>query len=114
MNLRNVSIIPVMALMLLAGSAAATNCIVYAVDEYQMPVNNAIIYLDDWSHRLGSTSYNAAIGRNCWVGEIAEGLHTLNVKWDGVARLRPPHEGSASVDIAGTGTERITIVMHKV
>lgn len=103
-----------LVLMLLAGSATATNCIVYAVDEYNMPINNAIIYLDDWSHRIGSTSYNAAVGRNCWVGDIAEGQHTLNVKWDGVARLHPPHEGSAIVDIAGTKTQHITIETHKV
>jgi hypothetical protein len=111
---RNLLIILMLALMLLAGSAAATNCIVYAVDEYQMPVNNAVIYLDDWSNRIGSTSYNAAIGRNCWVGDISEGQHTLNVKWDGVARLRPAHEGSATVNIGASEIERITILIHKV
>lgn len=114
MNHGNILIILMLVLMLLAGSATATNCIVYAVDEYQMPVNNAIVYLDDWSHRIGSTTYNAAIGRNCWVGDVPEGQHTLNVKWDGVARQRPAHEGSATVNIGASETERITILIHKV
>lgn len=114
MNHRNLLIVLILALMLLAGFAAATNCVVYAVDEYRMPVNNAVVFLDDWSSRIGATSYNAAVGRNCWVGDIPEGQHTLNVKWDGVARLHPPHEGSASVEIAGTKTQHITIEMHKV
>ncbi|RQW77663.1 MAG: hypothetical protein EHM14_13880 [Methanothrix sp.] len=114
MNHGNILIILMLVLMLLAGSATATNCIVYAVDEYNMPINNAIIYLDDWSHRIGSTTYNAAIGRNCWVGDVPEGQHTLNVKWDGVARQRPAHEGSATVNIGASETERITILIHKV
>ena len=114
MNIRNALMALVVALLLLANCAAATKCMVYVVDEYQMTINNADIYLNDWSHRLGTTSYNTAIGRNCWVGDIAKGEHVLYAKWAGIPRSRLPHEGSAAVNIIGMSPQRITIVTHKV
>ena len=114
MNMRTAWLVLVVALLLLANCAAATRCMIFVEDEYKMTINNADIYLDDWSHLLGTTSYNTAIGRNCWVGNIPEGQHVLYAKWAGVPRSRPSHEGSASVNLEGRSPQRITIVTHRV
>lgn len=115
MRFRNASIIFMLALLLLANSASATKCVVYAVDEYKMAVNNARIYLDNSSLPIGTTTYNAGLGRNAWIGDIDQlGEHTLTAKWE---RARPSvisHEGSATVDMAGNSTMHITIATHKV
>ena len=80
-----------------------------------MAVNNARISLDNSTLPIGTTTYNAGLGRNCWVGDIAQtGEHTLTAKWE---RARPNvvyHQGSATVNIAGDSTMRITIPTHKV
>ena len=114
MNMRKASLVLLVALLLLANCAAATRCMIFVEDEYKMTINNADIYLDNWSHRLGTTSYNTAIGRNCWIGDIAEGEHMLYAKWAGIPRSRPPHEGYALVNIIGRSPQHITIVTHRV
>ncbi len=113
--IKDALIIVMLALLLLASGAAATKCVIYVVDETHLALNDASIYIDDWSQLIGMTTFNTQIGWNCWVGEIQpEGEHTLYAKWDGKPRFRPAHEGSATVNIAGSGTQFITIVTHKV
>jgi hypothetical protein len=115
MTIRNALLILILALLLLANGVAATKCVIYVVDESHQALNGASIYMDDWSQLIGKTTFNTQIGWNCWVGDIqSEGEHTLNAKWNGIARFRPPHEGSATVNIAGITTQFITIVTHKV
>jgi len=115
MKYRNVSLILMLAVLLLANSAYATKCVIYVTDEHTMTINNARIYLDDSSQPIGVTTYNAGLGRNAWVGEISQsGEHTLTAKW---VQARPNavyHQGSATVDIAGNSIMRITIPTHKV
>jgi hypothetical protein len=113
MNIRKVSLVLVVAILLLASCATAAKCIVYVIDEHQMTLNNADIYLNDWSHRLGTTTYNAAIGQNCWIGDIAEGEHMLYARWAGISPSRLPHKGSAAVSIIGMFPQSITIVTQK-
>ncbi len=115
MRLRNASMILILALVLLAGSAAATKCVIYVVDEYNMAVGSARIYIDNSTTPIGMTSYNAGLGRSAWVGDISQsGEHTLTAKWT-KARPNPVrYEGTAAVDISGNSTMRITIPMHKV
>jgi len=113
--IRDALIIVMLALLLLANGVAATKCVIYVVDERHQALNDASIYIDDWSQLIGKTTFNTQIGWNCWVGEIQpEGEHTLNARWEGKARFRPPHEGSATVNIMGSSTQFITIVTHKV
>ncbi len=104
-----------LALVLLANSAAATKCVIYVLDEYKMTVGSARIYLDNSTTPIGMTSYNAGLGRSAWIGDIDQsGEHTLTAKW---TKARPnvvSHEGSAVVNIAGNSTMRITIATHKV
>lgn len=115
MTIRNASLILILAFLLLVSGAAATKCVIYVVDETHQALNGASIYMDDWSQLIGKTTFNTQIGWNCWVGEIQpEGEHTLNAKWDGKARFRPPHKGSATVNIAGSATQFVTIMTHKV
>ncbi len=114
MSLRNASIFFALAMLLLSGHAAATNCLVLVVRDDGMTINNANIYLDGWSDLIGKTTYSTSIGQHCWVGDIPEGEHTLNARWDGIPRFRPATQGSTEVDIAGTSTMRITIVTHKI
>ena len=104
-----------LALVLLANSAAATKCVVYVVDEYKMAVGSARIYIDNSTSPIGMTAYNAGLGRNAWIGDISQsGEHTLTAKWT-KARPNPvSYEGMAAVNIAGNSTLRITIPMHKV
>jgi hypothetical protein len=115
MKFRNASMILMLAVLLLANSAAATKCVIYVTDEHKMTINNARIYLDNSSLPIGTTSYNSGLGRNAWVGEISQsGEHTLTAKW---AQARPNaiyHQGSEKVDIAGNSTMHITIETHKV
>jgi hypothetical protein len=115
MRFRNAAMVLMLALVLLSNGAAATKCVIYVVDEYNMAVNNARIYLDNSTLPIGTTTYNAGLGRNAWVGDIAQtGGHTLMAKWE---RARPnvvSHQGSATVNIAGNSTMRITIATHRV
>ena len=103
-----------LAMLLLANGAAATKCVIYVIDEHKMTINNARIYLDNSSLPIGTTAYNAGLGRHAWVGDIAQtGEHTLMAKWT-KARPNPvPYEGMAVVNIAGNSTMRITIPMHE-
>jgi len=113
--IKDALIIVMLALLLLASGAAATKCVIYVEDESHLALNDASIYIDGWSQLIGKTTFNTQIGWNCWVGDIQpEGEHTLNAKWAGKARFRPAHEGSAAVNIAGSGTQFITIMTHKV
>ena len=103
-----------LALVLLANSAAATKCVIYVVDEYNMAVGSARIYIDNSTTPIGMTSYNAGLGRSAWIGDIQSGEHTLTAKWT-KARPNPvSYEGMAAVNIAGNSTMRITIPLHKV
>lgn len=115
MRFRNASVILMLAVLLLANSAYATKCVIYVTDEHKMTINNARIYLDDSSLPIGTTTYNSGLGRNAWVGDISQsGEHTLTATWE---QARPNviyHQGSATVDIAGNSTMRITIETHKV
>jgi hypothetical protein len=104
-----------LAVLLLASGAVATQTIIYVVDEYKMTVNNARIYLDNSSQPIGMTTYNTALGRNGWVGDISQsGEHTLTAKWEQTRPNVVSHEGSTTVNIAGNSTLRITITTHKV
>jgi hypothetical protein len=104
-----------LAVLLLANSAAATQTVIYVVDEYKMTVNNARIYLDNSTQPIGVTTYNTALGRNGWIGDISQsGEHTLTAKWEQTRPNVVSHEGSAVVNIAGNTTLRITIATHKV
>jgi len=114
MRFRNASIILMLAVLLLANGAAATQTVIYVVDESKMTVNNARIYLDNSAQPIGVTTYNTALGRNGWVGDIQSGEHTLTAKWEKTRPNVVSHEGSAKVNIAGNYTMRITIATHKV
>lgn len=115
MRFRNASLILMLAMLLLANGAAATKCVIYVIYEHKMTINNARIYLDNSSLPIGMTTYNAGLGRNAWIGDVAQmGEHTLTAKWE---RARPNvayNQGSATVNIAGDSTMRITIATHKV
>ena len=115
MRFRNASVILMLAVLLLANSAAATKCVIYVTDEHKMTINNARIYIDNSSLPIGTTAYNSGLGRNARVGDISQsGEHTLTATWE---QARPNviyHQGSATVDIAGNSTMRITIETHKV
>jgi hypothetical protein len=115
MRFRNATVILILALVLLANSASATKCIIYVVDEYNMAVGSARIYIDNSTLPIGMTTYNAGLGRSAWVGDISQlGEHTLTAKWE---RARPNivyHQGSAMVNITGDSTLRITIATHRV
>jgi hypothetical protein len=114
MNIRYSLMILVLALLLLANCASATQCVVFVADENHQTINNAKIYIDDWSNIIGITTYNAGIGRNCWVGDIGQGEHTLNAEWNSMKPGRSTHVGSAAVNIMGSAPMMITIVTHKV
>lgn len=114
MRLRYTSIILMLALLLLANSAAATKCAIFVVDEYKMTVNNARVYIDDSSQPIGTTAYNTGFGRNCWIGDInLNGTHTLSAKWARSKPNRIPYEGSAMVDFRGDAKMLITIPTHR-
>jgi hypothetical protein len=114
MNIRYSSMILVLALLLLANCASATQCVVFVADENHQTINNAKIYIDDWSNKIGTTTYNTGIGRNCWVGDIGQGEHILNAEWDSMKPGGSTHVGSAAVNIKGNAPMMITIVTHKV
>ena len=115
MRFRNASMFLMLAVLLLANGVAATQTVVYVVDEYKMTINNARIYLDNSTQPIGVTTYNTALGRNGWVGDISQsGEHTLTAKWEQTRPNVVSHEGSATVNIAGNSTVRITIETHKV
>lgn len=103
-----------LAVLLLASGAAATQTVIYVVDESKMTVNNARIYLDNSAQPIGVTTYNTALGRNGWIGDIPLGEHTLTAKWTKARPNRVDYEGTAAVNIAGNTTLRITIATHKV
>ena len=115
MRFRNAAMVLMLALVLLSNGAAATKCVIYVVDEYNMAVNNARIYLDNSTLPIGTTTYNAGLGRNAWVGDISQlGEHTFTAKWT-KARPNPiPYIGTSVVNIVGNSTMRLTIPMHKV
>ena len=114
MNIKYPLIVLALVRLLLANGASATHCVVFVVDENHQTVNNAKIYIDDWINAIGTTTYNTGIGRNCWVGDIGEGEHTLNAKWNGMKPGKSAHVGSTAVDIKGTAPMMITIVTHRV
>ena len=115
MRLRYASVILLTALLLMANSATATKCAIFVVDEYEMTVNNAKIYIDDSLEPIGTTTYNTGFGRNCWIGDInLNGTHTLSAKWARATPNRMPYEGSAMVDFGGGAKMRITIATHRV
>jgi len=114
MSLKNTALLMTLALLLFTGCGTATRCVVYVQDEYQMTLNNANIYIDDWSTRLGTTFYNVAIGSNCWVGDVPEGNHTLNARWGGIERFRPPHDGTMAVEVGKAPGQMIRISTHRV
>ena len=115
MKFRNASMVLMLAVLLLANNAAATKCVIYVTDEHKMTINNARIYLDNSSLPIGMTTYNTALGRNGWVGDISQsGEHTLTATWEQAKPNAIYHQGSATVDIAGNSTMRITIETHKV
>ena len=103
-----------LALLLLANTAASTTCAIFVIDEHKMTVNNANIYLDGSSQPIGITAYHAGAGRNCWVGDLnLNGTHTLSAKW---ARARPnriPYEGYIVVDFGEENMMLISIPTHK-
>ncbi len=104
-----------LAVLLLANGVAATQTVIYVVDESKMTVNNARIYLDNSTQPIGVTTYNTALGRNGWVGDISQsGEHTLTAKWEQAKPNVVSHEGSVAVDISGNSTMRITITTHVV
>ncbi|HEX7445343.1 MAG TPA: hypothetical protein VF300_03050 [Methanothrix sp.] len=115
MRFRNASMILMLAVLLLANGATATKCVIYVVDEYNMAVGSARIYIDNSTSPIGMTAYNAGLGRNAWIGDISQsGEHTLTAKWT-KARPNPvSYEGTAAVNIAGNSTMRITIATRKV
>ncbi|HUS74935.1 MAG TPA: hypothetical protein VMY43_02895 [Methanothrix sp.] len=115
MRLRYISAILMLALLLMANSAAATKCAIFVVDEHKMTINNAKIYIDDSSQPIGTTSYNTGFGRNCWIGDVnLNGMHTLSAKWAQAKPDRIPYEGSTMVDFAGDTKMLITIVTHRI
>lgn len=115
MRFRNASMILMLAVLLLANNVAATQTVIYVVDESKMTINNARIYLDNSTQPIGVTTYNTALGRNGWVGDISQsGEHTLTAKWEQTRPNVVSHEGSAVVNIAGNSTMRITIATQKI
>ncbi|VVB71919.1 Uncharacterised protein [uncultured archaeon] len=102
----------IMLALLLAGSAAATKCAIFVVED-KMTINNANIYLGGGSRQIGLTSYNLGLGQNCWIGEIPEGEHTLSAKWWRLVPKGQLHEGSATVSVAGTTMMHINIATKK-
>jgi len=114
MRLSYASIIFVLALLLMANSAAATTCAIFVIDEYKMTVNNAKIYIDDSSQPIGITAYNAGFGRNCWIGDLnLNGTHTLSAKWTKATPNRVTYEGAIAVEFTGDTRMRINIPTHK-
>ena len=61
MRFRNATVILMLSLVLLANCASATKCIIYVVDEYNMAVGSARIYIDNSTLPIGMTTYNAAM-----------------------------------------------------
>jgi hypothetical protein len=114
MNIRYQSMVLALALLLLANCASATHCVVFVVDENHQTINNAKIYIDGWTNKIGTTTYNTGIGRNCWVGDIGQGEHTLNAEWNSMKPVKSTHAGSAAVGINGSVPMMITIVTYKV
>ena len=62
MRFRNASVILMLAVLLLANSAAAIKCVIYVIDEHKMTINNARIYLYNSSLPIGTTAYNSGLG----------------------------------------------------
>lgn len=114
MRFGSTSILLVLALLLLADGATAAKCAIFVTDEYKMAVNGARIYLDDSPQPIGTTSYNAGFGGNCWIGNLdLNGSHKLSARW---ARAKPnlvSYEGSAMVEFAGDPEMRITIATKR-
>jgi len=104
----------VLSLLVLANCASATRCVVFVVNENQQTINNAKIYVDNWSNKIGITTYNTGIGRNCWVGDINSGEHTLNAFWTSMRPNRSTYAGSTLANIPQSTPLMITIVTHKV
>jgi hypothetical protein len=103
-----------LALLLMANSAAATTCAIFVIDEYKMTINNAKIYIDNSSQSIGTTAYNTGFGRHCWVGDInLNGTHTLSAKWVRANPNQISYEGSAIVDFGGETKKLISIPTHK-
>jgi hypothetical protein len=103
-----------LALLLLANSAASTTCAIFAMDEHKMTVNNAKIYLDNSSQPIGTTIYNSGFGQYCWIGDInLNGTHTFSTKWVQTNPNRIPHEGSIVVEFAGETKKLIRIPTRK-
>ncbi len=103
-----------LAVLLLANGAAATKCVIYILDEYNMAVGSARIYIDNSTSPIGMTAYNAGLGRSAWIGDIPLGEHTLAAKWTKARPNRVDYEGTAAVNLAGNSTMRITIATQKV
>ena len=115
MRLRYTSVIFMLALLLLANSAASTTCAIFVIDEYKMTVNDAKIYIDGSSQPIGVTAYHTGVGRNCWVGDLnLDGMHTLSAKWAKANPNRIPYEGSIVVEFTGDTKQLINIPTHKV
>jgi hypothetical protein len=115
MRLGFTSVIFLLALLLLANSAASTTCSIFVIDEYKMTVNDAKIYIDDSPQPIGVTAYNTGVGQHCWVGEInLNGTHTISAKWAKAKPDRIPYEGSIAVEFTGMTKQLINIPTHKV
>ena len=115
MRLGFTSVIFLLALLLLANSAASTTCVIFVIDEYKMTVNDAKIYIDDSPQPIGLTAYHTGVGRNCWVGDInLDGTHTLSAKWAQAKPNRIPFEGSIVMEFTGETKQLIYIPTHKV
>lgn len=111
MKLRYSSVVLVLALLLMANSAAATTCAIFAINEQKMTVNNAKIYLDNSSQPIGTTTYNSGFGQYCWVGDLKlNGTHTLGAEW---VQAQASHKGSIAVEFAGETKKLIRIPTQK-
>jgi hypothetical protein len=114
MRLRYIPIILTLALLLMANSALATTCAVFAMNDHKMTVNNAKIYIDDSAQPIGTTTYNSGFGQYCWIGDInLNGAHTFSAKWVQTNPNRVLHEGSIVVELAGEKKKLIRIPTHK-
>ena len=114
MMFRNISILLLLAILLLANGAAATKCVVLVTDEYKMTDNGARIYHDDTPRPMGTTAYNTGLGSNCWIGNLdLTGTHQLTAKWERVKPNPVSYQGSATVEFIGDSNMRITIPTHR-
>src|SRR5512136_1049922 len=99
-----------LALLLMANSAASTTCAIFAIDEHKMTVNNARIYIDNSLQPIGTTAYYTGFGQYCWIGDInLNGSHSISAKWVKANPNRIPYEGSIVVEFAGETKKLIRI-----